>query len=73
MKAHEELAIVEITCPSASQIPTSSTMAASETWPTDAQGNRRFDVVWLFEFDTTAGTYRFSHIPQILFAGDLPE
>jgi hypothetical protein len=48
-------------------------MAAPETWPTDAQGNGRFDVVWLFEFDTTAGTYRFSHIPQILLAGDLPE
>ena len=50
-----------------------SAMAAPETWPADAQGNGRFDVVWLFEFDTTAGTYRFSHIPQTLLAGDIPE
>jgi hypothetical protein len=73
MKAYEELTIAEITCPSTIQIPTSSTMASPETWPTDAQGNGRFDVVWLFEFDTTADTYRFSQVPQILLAGDLPE
>ena len=57
----------------ASQIPMNSAMAAPETWPADAQGNGRFDVVWLFEFDTVADTYRFSHIPQTLLAGDLPE
>ena len=73
MKVHEEQAIAAITCPSASQIPTSSTVAAPETWPTDAQDNGRFGVVWLFEFDTIARTYRFSQIPQILLAGDLPD
>jgi len=57
----------------ASQIPMNSAMAAPQTWPTDAQGNGRFDVVWLFEFDPTAGTYGFSQIPQTLLAGDLPE
>jgi hypothetical protein len=57
----------------ASQIPMNSARAAPETWPADAQGNARFDVVWLFELDTTAGTYRFSHVPQSLLAGDLPE
>ena len=57
----------------ANQIPMSATTPVPESWPADAQGNGRFDVVWLFEFDTTAGTYRFSHIPQTLLAGDLPE
>lgn len=57
----------------ASQIPMDSAMTAPETWPADAQGNGRFDVVWLFEFDNTAATYRFSHFPQTLLAGDLPE
>lgn len=57
----------------ASEIPTNSAMAAPEAWPADAQGNGRFDVVWLFEYDATAGNFRFSPIPQSLLAGDLPE
>jgi hypothetical protein len=44
-----------------------------ETWPTDAQGGSRFDVVWLFELDDATGAYRFSQVPQELLAGDLPE
>ena len=57
----------------ASQIPVNSSTPVPESWPADAQGNGRFDVVWLFEFDPAANTYRFSHIPQNLLAGDLPE
>lgn len=57
----------------ASLIPTSSTTPVPETWPTDAPGHGRFDLVWAFDFDNTGGTYRFSQIPQMLLAGDLPE
>ena len=57
----------------ASQIPVNSSTPVPESWPADAQGNGRFDVVWLFEFDPAANTYRFSHIPQTLLAGDVPE
>ena len=57
----------------ASQIPVNPTTPVPAAWPTDAQGYGRFDVVWLFEYDHTAGTYRFSHLPQMLLAGDLPE
>ncbi len=57
----------------ANQIPMSAATTVPESWPADVQGNGRFDVVWLFEFDTTAGIYRFSHIPQTLLAGDVPE
>ena len=54
-------------------IPTGSSTPVPETWPNDALGRGRFDVVWAFELDRTAGTYRFSQIPQLLLAGDLPE
>ena len=57
----------------ASQIPMHSATPVPKTWPADAQGNGRFDVVWLFEFDNASGTHRFSHIPQMLLAGDVPE
>ena len=57
----------------AGPIPTYSGTPVPATWPSDAQGNGRFDVVWLFEFDAVAGTYRFSHIPQMLLAGDAPD
>ena len=57
----------------ASAIQVNAVTPVPETWPTDAQRNGRFDVVWLFEFDNTTGTYRFSHIPQELLAGDLTE
>ena len=57
----------------ASQIPVNTDTPVPQSWPNDAEGYGRFDVVWLFEYENTAGTYRFSHIPQILLAGDLPE
>jgi hypothetical protein len=57
----------------ASEIQVNSATPVPQTWPTDAQGIERFDVVWLFEFDNTTGTYRFSHVPQELLGGDLPE
>jgi hypothetical protein len=57
----------------ASQIPVNPATPVPVAWPIDAQGYGRFDVVWVFEYDHPAGTYRFSHIPQMLLAGDLPE
>jgi hypothetical protein len=56
-----------------SQIPMSSATPVPNSWPADAQGNGRFDVVWPFECDNTTGTYRCGHIPRELLAGDLPE
>jgi len=55
----------------ASQIPVSPVTPVPTGWPDDAQGYGRFDVVWVFEFDHTAGTYRFRQIPQMLLGGDL--
>lgn len=57
----------------ASLIPANPTTPVPEKWPNDARGYGRFDVIWAFEFDHTAGTYRFSQIPQMLLAGDLAE
>jgi len=37
---------------------------APQRWPED-----RFDLVWVF--DLSAGSYRFSQIPQLLLSGDL--
>jgi len=34
-------------------------------WPGD-----RFDIVWVFDLDTTSGTYSFNQVPQLLLAGD---
>ena len=57
----------------ANQIPVSPATPVPESWPADAQGNGRFDVVWLFEFDNSTATYRFGQILLTLLAGDLPE
>ena len=55
----------------ARQIPLNPVTPVPTGWPDDAQGYGRFDIVWAFEFDEPAGTYRFSQIPQMLLAGDL--
>ncbi|MCX7099211.1 MAG: hypothetical protein NTV43_15025 [Methylococcales bacterium] len=39
---------------------------APQTWP-----NGRFDLVWVFDLDTTTGTYSLTQVPQNLLAGDL--
>jgi hypothetical protein len=36
-------------------------------WP----GNR-FDIVWVFDLDAKTQTYKFSQVPQLILAGDLP-
>jgi len=36
-----------------------------DTWPND-----RFDVVWIFDLNSTTGKYTFSQVPQLLLAGD---
>jgi hypothetical protein len=55
----------------ASQIPVNPATPVPARWPDDARGYARFDVLWAFEFDHTAGTYQFRQIPQMLLAGDL--
>ena len=35
-------------------------------WPED-----RYDMVWVFDHDSTSGEYRFKQVPQKLLAGDL--
>lgn len=37
-------------------------------WPSD-----RFDMVWVFDLDTSTGSYIFHQVPQLLLAGDSPE
>ena len=41
------------------------TGTAPQTWP-----EVRFDVVWRFDFDSTARVYRFCQVPQLLLQGD---
>ncbi len=57
----------------ANRIPTNPSTPVPAVWPMDARGYGRFDVAWVFEFDHASGTYRFSQVPQMLLAGDLPE
>jgi len=54
----------------ANQIPLSpnSPPVPQGKWPSD-----RFDVVWVFDYDSSSGKYTFSQIPQLLLAGDSPE
>ena len=63
---HENIAHI------ARQIPVSTATPVPEAWPNDAQGNGRFDLVWLFEYDNAVDAYRFAEIPQFLLDGDLP-
>ena len=42
--------------------------AIPKVWP-----DERFDLVWIFASDTPAGPWRFSQIPQRLFAHDRAE
>jgi hypothetical protein len=54
-------------------LPVSSQTPVPTKWPVDKNGEGRFDVVWVFELDTTSGTYNYSQIPQCLLAGDSPD
>ncbi|MDH4472897.1 MAG: hypothetical protein QE487_09830 [Fluviicola sp.] len=40
--------------------------SAPQKWPDD-----RFDLVWVFDLDTTTGQYTLTQVPQNLLAGDL--
>ncbi|EDZ98855.1 conserved hypothetical protein [Burkholderia sp. H160] len=42
--------------------------SAPQKWP-----GERFDVVWVFDLDSTSGAYRFSQVCQLLLPGDSPE
>ncbi len=44
-----------------------NTTTAPQSWP----GNR-FDLVWVFDFNSTSGNYNFNQSPQFLLAGDSP-
>jgi hypothetical protein len=46
-------------------LPISSKTPVPSEWP-----GERFDVVWVFDLDSTTGEYTFSQVPQRLLAGD---
>ena len=46
-------------------MPNSKTIIPQK-WPSN-----RFDVVWVFDWNSTTGAYEFSQVPQCLLAGDL--
>jgi len=54
----------------ANQIPLSP---ASPPVPQGKWPSNRFDVVWVFDYDSSTGKYTFSQVPQLLLAGDSPE
>ena len=56
----------------AKHLPVNPRPPALKSWPT-SDGHSRFDVVWVFDLDTTSGTYSFSQVPQCLLAGDSPD
>jgi hypothetical protein len=41
---------------------------APQKWP-----GHRFDVIWVFDLDSTTDTYSFKQVPQCLLHGDSPE
>lgn len=49
----------------ANQILDDST-TAPQSWP-----DERFDLVWVFDFNSTLGKYSFTQVTQCLLAGDL--
>lgn len=42
-----------------------SNKEAPQNWPGD-----RFDMIWIFELDSTTGEYKFSQMPQNILPGD---
>ncbi len=44
-----------------------NTLTVPQSWP-----GKRFDVVWIFDWDHGTKRYAFSQVPQQLLAGDLP-
>lgn len=50
----------------AQAIPVFDGTVIPQHWPDD-----RFDIIWIFTLDPTAGRYRFSQIPQRVVEGDL--
>ena len=54
----------------AQNIPVS--VSPPSEWPTDKNGEGRFDVVWVFDLDPVQNQYRFSSAYQCLLSGDLP-
>ena len=57
----------------ASGLPVDPKTPAPKTWPVDKSGEGRFDVVWVFDLNTTSSQYSFSQVPQCVLAGDSPD
>jgi len=57
---HEEIALIANTI--------LGNTSAPQDWPGD-----RFDLVWVFDLDTTTGKYALTQVPQNLLVGDLNE
>ena len=51
--------------PSIANIIVGNQTSVPQKWPGD-----RFDVVWVFDLNTSSNTYSFSQVPQGLLAGD---
>jgi hypothetical protein len=54
--------------PSIANVIVGNQTTVPQSWP-----GSRFDVVWVFDLDTSSNTYAFSQVPQSLLAGDLPD
>lgn len=57
----------------AASLPVDPKTPAPTDWPVNAQGQSRFDIVWVFDLKQKSGDYKFSQIPQCLLAGDSPD
>jgi hypothetical protein len=55
-----------------SHLPLSPGTTPPAGWPDDAQGQGRFDLVWVFDLQES-GAYDFTQVPQCLLAGDSPD
>lgn len=56
-------------------IPVDLTISESPppSWPLDADGQSRYDVVWVFDLDTKTQQYSFRQVAQGLLMGDRPQ
>jgi len=53
-------------------LPVDRATPVPPAWPVDTHGLGRFDLVWVFTYDDSAGAYQFRQVAQLLLAGDLP-
>lgn len=53
--------------PSIANIILGNNTTVPQTWP-----SARFDVVWIFDFNSATNAYTFNQLPELLLQGDLP-